>query len=136
MGAQQRRGVGRLMFGRRAPAPPREGLVIGPDDRVHGTVAAQAVTVAGQFDGRLTAETTLAVLNTGRVTGTFFATKLVIDPGAVVRATVRVGLAKEEEHAAFPEPPVVETAADKSGAKRERDRKPSEAPPLGTGLGW
>jgi cytoskeletal protein CcmA (bactofilin family) len=124
------------MFGRRAPAPPREGLVIGPADRVHGTVSAQAVTVAGQFDGRLTAETTLAVLNTGRLTGTFFTTKLVIHPGAIVRATVRVGLPKDDEHAAFPEPAVAEAAAEKSGAKRERDRKTSDTPPLGTGLGW
>jgi cytoskeletal protein CcmA (bactofilin family) len=124
------------MFGRRAPAPPREGLVIGPADRVHGTMLAQTVTVAGQFDGRLTTETSLAVLNTGRLTGTFFATKLVIHPGAVVRATVRVGMPKEEEHAAFPEPAAVEAVPDKSGAKRERDRKTADAPPMGTGLGW
>jgi hypothetical protein len=136
MGAQQRRGVGRLMFGRKVPAPVREGLVIGPVDRVHGTVAAQAVTIAGQFDGRLMVETSLAVLSTGRLTGTFVSERLKIQAGAVVRASVRVGMPVEEDVIVFPEAQVETPQERLAPPKRERDRSRADTPPLGSGLGW
>jgi cytoskeletal protein CcmA (bactofilin family) len=80
-----------MMFGRRKAAATGEGLVVGPSDAVQGTVAAQAVTVVGRVDGTLDVAGALVVAHTGRVAGTLRATRLVIEPGASVRAACRVG---------------------------------------------
>jgi hypothetical protein len=129
------------MFGRRAAAPVRDGLVIGPADRVHGTVQAQAVTVAGGFDGKLTVEASLAVLASGRLTGTISSARLSIEAGAVVRATCRVGAPKEkeEEVIAFDEVTVVDPAVHAAPPRvrdRERETVGGDGPPMGAGLGW
>lgn len=80
-----------MVFGRRPPAPPSPGLVIGESDRVQGTVVARAVTVAGRFDGTLDVAQELAVDATGKVTGRLSATALRIAAGATVRADCRIG---------------------------------------------
>lgn len=82
------------MFGGRSKAPPAQGggLVVGPRDRVHGTVTAQLVTVAGRLDGHVESATTLAVTSSGHLSGTIASKRLTIEPGAVVRAACRIGL--------------------------------------------
>ena len=99
------------MIGRRKSVPSGDGLVVGPSDAVQGTVAAQAVTVAGRVDGTLDVAGSLVVGPTGRVAGTVRATRLVVETGAVVRAACRVGLAADEAAPALPEPPRDERAA-------------------------
>jgi hypothetical protein len=121
------------MFGRRAPEPPvREGLVVGPADRVQGTVTAQAVTVAGEFDGTLSVEHSLTVAAGGRLQGTIEAARLSIAAGATVRATCRVGIPATEEIPLFvpPEPAVEPARREARPRAREDDGSP------GTGLGW
>jgi hypothetical protein len=93
------------VFGRRKALPVGDGLVVGPSDAVRGTVAAQAVTVAGRVDGALDVAEWLAVAAGGRVTGTMRANRLVIEAGAMVRAECRVGLAPDEGAPALPELP-------------------------------
>jgi cytoskeletal protein CcmA (bactofilin family) len=123
------------MFGRRAPEPPvREGLVVGPSDRVQGTVTAEAVTVAGEFEGTLSVVQSLTVVAGGRLVGTFDATRLHIAAGASVRATCRVGIPATEEIPLFaaPEAVVIEPAVRREVRVRTRDEESSG----GTGLGW
>lgn len=110
------------MFGSRKtpPPPPGSGLVIGPRDLVQGTVKAQTVTVTGRFDGQLEAETTLLVAAGGALTGTVAARRLVVEPGAVVRATCRVGL------------PAPDAAAPGAGAATPPRKKGDVAPPAAT----
>ncbi len=54
------------MLGRRKVQLPTDGLVVGPSDSVQGTVAAQAMTVAGRVDGTLDVAGGLVVGPTGR----------------------------------------------------------------------
>jgi hypothetical protein len=125
------------MFRRREPAPPREGLVVGPTDRVQGTVTAQAVTVEGEFDGTLTVRERLVVAAGGTVTGAIDAVRLSVEAGATVRASCRVGVAPDEPLPVLvPTPePVSEPAAPvtRREPRRPRDDEPGGA---GTGLGW
>ncbi len=93
------------MFGRRRAPVAGEGLVVGPSDAVQGTVAAQAVTVAGRVDGTLDVAGGLVIAPGGRVAGTMQATRLVIEAGAAVRAACRVGLPAGESAPALPELP-------------------------------
>lgn len=126
------------MFRRREPAPPREGLVVGPADRVHGTVTAQAVTVEGEFDGSLTVRERLVVAPGGIVTGAIDAVRLSIEAGASVRASCRVGIAADEPLPAIftpPEPAVSEPAASVTRREPRRPRD-DEGGSGGTGLGW
>lgn len=125
------------MFRRREPAPPREGLVVGPADRVHGTVTAQAVTVEGEFDGTLTVRERLVIAAGGTLTGAIDTVRLSIEAGSTVRASCRVGVAPDEALPALlatPEP-VTEPAAPvtRREPRRTRDDEPGGA---GTGLGW
>lgn len=80
-----------MVFGRRQAAPPAPALVIGPSDRVQGTMIAESVTVAGAFDGTLEVTQALSVAATGRVTGEVSAERLAIAAGASVRAACRIG---------------------------------------------
>lgn len=122
------------MFGRRAPEPQvREGLVVGPADRVQGTVTAQAVTVAGEFEGTLTVVQSLTVVSGGHLVGTIEATRLHIAAGAMVRATCRVGVPATEDVPLFaaPEPAVPEPLVRREVRVRTREDESG-----GTGLGW
>lgn len=122
------------MFGRRAPEPQvREGLVVGPADRVQGTVTAQAVTVAGEFEGTLTVVQSLTVVSGGHVVGTIEATRLSIAAGASVRATCRVGVPAAEDVPLFVAP---EPAAPEPLVRREVRVRTREDEGGGTGLGW
>lgn len=79
------------MFGRRKSRHPREGLVVGREDVVQGTMTAQCVTVDGRVDGTLDVAGTLLVAPTGQVHGTVRATRLLVETGAVVRAACCIG---------------------------------------------
>lgn len=125
------------MFRRREPAPPRDGLVVGPADRVQGTVTAEAVTVEGEFDGTLTVRDRLVVGAAGTVTGSIDGSRLSIEAGATVRATCRIGVDAREflvVPVATPEP-VVEQ--DRPVPRRESRRvRDDESSGAGSGLGW
>lgn len=125
------------MFRRREPAPPRDGLVVGPADRVQGTVTAQAVTVEGEFDGTLTVRERLVVASGGQVVGAIDTVRLSIEAGASVRAACRVGLAADEALPALltPADPVPEPATPTSRREPRRPRDDEGGGP-GTGLGW
>jgi hypothetical protein len=92
------------MFGRRKKKSrlPAEGLVVGEQDAMHGTLRAEVVTVSGRVDGALEVTTNLVVTPTGCVTGTMSAARLVIEPGAVVRAVCRVGLPADAGETGLP----------------------------------
>jgi len=85
------------MFRRRKPPLSREGLVIGREDVVQGTMRAELVTVGGKASGTLDVTTALVVVDGGSVVGTMRAARLVIEPGALVRARCRVGLPDEPD---------------------------------------
>jgi len=80
------------MFRRTPPGArdARDGLVVGPEDAVLGSMSVRAATIAGRVDGALDVAGTLVVARTGRVSGAVRATRFVAEPGAVVRASVRV----------------------------------------------
>jgi cytoskeletal protein CcmA (bactofilin family) len=99
------------VFGRRRAPVAGEGLVVGPSDAVQGTVAAQAVTVAGRVQGTLDVAESLVIVESGRVSGTVRATRLVVEAGGAVRAECRVGLAPDEAVPALPELPRDERSA-------------------------
>ncbi len=138
------------MFGRREPAPPREGLVVGPQDQVHGTMAAQTVTVAGTFDGTLTVAQQLSVVRGGRVSGEVEATSLDIAAGGAVQAMVRIGVSAEEAAPYLPTPavepePVAEVPPVEAVPEPEPEPPVQRIPPFrvgdddpggGAGLGW
>jgi len=83
------------MFRRTPPAArdARDGLVVGPEDAVLGSMSVRAATIAGRVDGTLDVAGALVVARTGRVSGAVRAARFVAEPGAVVRASVRVGTA-------------------------------------------
>ena len=85
------------MFRRRKPQVTGDGLVVGSDDAVRGTLAARAVTVAGRVDGTLDVASTLLVTESGHVSGMVRATRFVAEAGAVVRATCRIGVPAASE---------------------------------------
>ncbi|MCE2941684.1 MAG: polymer-forming cytoskeletal protein [Gemmatimonadota bacterium] len=125
------------MFRRREPAPPRDGLVVGPADRVQGTVTAEAVTVEGEFDGTLTVRDRLVVGAGGTVTGSIDGSRLRVEAGATVRATCRIGVDAREFlvlPVATPEPVVDETRPVPRRESRRLREDESSSP--GTGLGW
>jgi len=82
------------MFGRKKKPKSRvdaEGLVVGEQDVVQGTMTVQSATVTGRVEGHVTAATTLIITPTGAVHGTIAAARLIIEGGATVRAVCRVG---------------------------------------------
>lgn len=82
------------MFGRNRKPKSKvaaEGLVVGEQDVVQGTMTVHSATVTGRVEGNLTAETTLIVTPSGAVHGTIAASRLIIEGGATVRAVCRVG---------------------------------------------
>ncbi|AHG89723.1 protein of unknown function DUF583 [Gemmatirosa kalamazoonensis] len=85
------------MFRRRKPQVAGDGLVVGSEDAVRGTLAARTVTVAGHVDGTLDVAGALFVLESGRVSGMVRATRFVAEAGAVVRATCRIGVPAASE---------------------------------------
>lgn len=126
------------MFRRREPAPPREGLVVGPADRVHGTVTAQSVTVEGEFDGTLTVRERLVVAPGGTVTGAIETVRLSVEAGATVRASCRIGIAADETLPAMlmPQERVVSEPAAAVTRRDPRPPRDDEGSGGGTGLGW
>ena len=121
------------MFGRRKKKSllPAEGLVVGESDAMHGTLRAEVVTVGGRIDGTIEVTTTLIVTPTGCVTGTMSAARLVIEPGAVVRAVCRVGISAEEA-AAMPFGP---NGAERAGVLRLTPRSTRVIAPRADGNG-
>ncbi len=68
-----------------------EVLEIGVEGRIEGEVDAQEVVLSGRVDGLLRVRGVLRVTETGRVTGQVDAANLLVEPGAILRAAVRVG---------------------------------------------
>jgi cytoskeletal protein CcmA (bactofilin family) len=68
-----------------------EVLEIGVEGRIEGEVDAQEVVLSGRVDGQLRVRGVLRVTATGRVTGQVDAANLIVEPGATLRAEVRVG---------------------------------------------
>jgi cytoskeletal protein CcmA (bactofilin family) len=90
------------MFSRKKPPLSREGLVVGREDAVEGTLRAERATVGGRASGTIDVAQALVVVDGGSVVGTMRARRLVIEPGATVRARCRVGLGDEPDDAERP----------------------------------
>lgn len=67
---------------------PDHALTIAPGGRVEGRVFARAVTVAGAFDGEMTATTRIQVVERGSLAGEITCPRLLVEDGALVQARV------------------------------------------------
>lgn len=128
------------MFGRREPVPVvRDGLVVGPRDRIQGEMTAHVVTVAGAFEGSLSVADQLTVVDGGQVTGAIDAARLVVAPGGRVHATCRIGVSEEEAAPFLPQPTEPEQPAvdDEPPARARRVRvRDDDGTDSTGGLGW
>ncbi len=68
-----------------------EVLEIGEEGRIEGQVDAQEVVLSGRVDGELRVRGVLRITATGRATGLIDASDVIIEPGATLRAQVRIG---------------------------------------------
>jgi len=68
-----------------------ELLEVGVEGRIEGQVDAQEVVLSGRVDGQLRVRGLLRVTATGRATGQIDAAAVVMEPGAILRAEVRIG---------------------------------------------
>jgi cytoskeletal protein CcmA (bactofilin family) len=68
-----------------------EMLEIGVEGRIEGEVDAQEVILSGRIDGQLRVRGLLRITSTGRIDGRVDAHTVTMEPGAIVRAVVRIG---------------------------------------------
>ncbi len=72
---------------------PGHQLTIAPQSQVHASVAAQAVTVNGNFEGQIEAENLLVTQNAD-VTATVIAKKVTIQDGALFNGSINTERAR------------------------------------------
>ncbi|HSJ13484.1 MAG TPA: polymer-forming cytoskeletal protein [Longimicrobiales bacterium] len=88
-------------------AVSEHSLIIAPEGRIRGNVAARSVTVHGEVSGTIAAIQKVEVSATGTLDGDITAPRMVVAEGAVLRGRVKIGAAAsppaEQREAASPD---------------------------------
>ena len=90
-------------------------LLVGEDGKVHASVAAEAVEIAGQLEGDVKARS-VTLKETARVKGRIDAQSLVVREGAWLSGPVASGEPPREAPAAKPSPPPAPRPPETPGA--------------------
>ncbi len=101
-----------------------QGVIIGESGRVHSSIDAETVLIAGQVEGNIVARHKITLSSTARVKGDLSTPGIVIEEGAKLRGRIVIG--SEEELEADAKAEASKAAAPPTEAQRgKRPAKPS-----------